>query len=957
METNYFGAATKAAVAKFQVLNATDTLAPIGATKGTGNVFSLTRAALNQICSGTVSTNPTTPTQSGAVSVSLSPNQPYTVLVAGQATARLADFTFNGNGTVSNVTFLRTGVSSNDTLSNVYLFDGNMRIAGPASVATNGSTITFGSVSGLFTVSGSKVLTVRSDIKTGVSGQSVGVTLTGYTVIGSTMAATSVAGPQLPVANVTLLGADFPTGNSTLPSNTAINAGTMNQTVWSRSLNISTRSAKLYGMTLRMIGSAPTNSLANANLYVDGVSVDTADVDAQGYMNFVIGNPTVLTTGSHVIEVRADVVGGANRNFYVSMEQASDIRIEDSQVSGAFVTVTTNSGSTAVNLIGGTVTINNGTLTITQDTSFNNTTTIVGGASNVKMAAFKFTSYGEDVKVTSLTFTPTITGTATTLSNVGLYINGGQVNSNQTATTATPLVFNNLGTNLLVPSGKTVLVEIRGDAISSTNVAFTTGSVKFDLAAGTNNAQGITSSQLTNTSTAGGQSLTISNSNVTFASTAGFSASTKAPNQSNVKIGSFTLQTGSAEGVVATNIAVGLSGTMLTNNQITNLKVMNGSTQIGNSIGNPTTSNNFSANVTVGQGSTSVFDVYADIGSSAATYAITPTMLITYRGSSSNLSASTNSGTPTTGVVTTANAAIIVASGVTINTGLSPVSQLVVGGNSAFGIATFNFKVNNAVAGGMIKDVTFTVPANTISSITMNGKTASVVGTTATIYNVGATVPADGSGVNLAVTVALVCAGTANGCPANSPVTTSIQIPTVTYYDGATTQTLTAIGTATSSNYFIVGSKPSLAVNSTQQTGLVLGAENKIGEVTVSADAAGKVTLTQIQFATSTTGITSPVISSPRITDGSTNVSGASCAVSGVNINCTMGGFEIGAGTSKTFGLYATVSGTAVASTVVSVGTALTTGGFTWNDVIGGGTGITGANIYNFPTASYSIRQ
>lgn len=958
METDYFGAATKAAVIKFQNLHMSDVLTPAGLAAGNGNVFALTRAMLNQICNGsTTPTTPTTPTTSGNVSVMLAANQPTNVLVAGQATARLADFSFTGNGTVTNVKLTRTGVSSNDTLSNVYLFDNGMRIAGPASVTTNGD-INFGSVSGLFTVNGSKTLTVRSDIKSGVSGQSVGVNLVGFTVMGGSMASTMVMGTQLPVANVTLLTADFPTGNTTLPSLTSINAGTMNQTVWSRSLSVGTRAAKFHGLTVKMIGSAPVNSIANAKLFVDGSAVANGVIGSDGYVYFdTSSSPVNLTTGSHTFDVRADVVGGANRTFYVVMEQASDIRLEDSQVAGAFVTVTTNGGSTAVNLVGGVVTVNNGTLTITQDTAFNTTTSLVGGASNVKLAAYKFTSYGEDVKVTSLSFQPTFSGMSpanNNLANVGVYVNGGQVGSNQTAVSGTPLIYNNLGTNLLVSAGQTVIVEIRGDVMSSTSTNYTAGTIKFDINATANSVQGISSSNLVTNPTAGGQSLTIASSNVTFASTAGFAAATKAPNQTAVKVGSFTLQTGSAEGVNVTNVAVALGGTMIGSNQITNLTVKDGSTVVGNIVGNPTGTNNFSANITVPVSSTKILDVYADFGSSASGLTATTTMTVTYRGSSSNLSSVTSG---VTGPTITANVASLLVSGVTFNTGASPVSQLVIGGNSSFGIATFNFKVNNAVAGGMIKDVTFTVPANTISAITMNGKTASVVGTTATIYNVGATVPADNSGINLPVTVALVCAGTANGCPANSPVTTNIQIPSITYFDGATTQTLTGIGTATSSSFYIVASKPSLAVDSVQKTGLVLGAENKIGEVTISADAAGKITLATTTFATSTSGITGAVISAPRIADGNTTIAGTVCNVIGNNVVCTMGGYEVSAGTSKTFSLYANVAGTPVASTVVSVGTSLTTAGFIWNDVVGGGTAITGANIYNFPTASYSVRQ
>ena len=124
--------------------------------------------------------------------------------------------------------------------------------------------------------------------------------------------------------------------------------------------------------------------------------------------------------------------------------------------------------------------------------------------------------------------------------------------------------------------------------------------------------------------------------------------------------------------------------------------------------------------------------------------------------------------------------------------------------------------------------------------------------------------------------------------------------------------------------------------------------------MTISADAAGKITLTTLTFSTSTSGITSPVFSGVRIADGNTTIAGTSCNNGGV---CTMGGYEISAGTSKTLSLYATVSGTPVASTVVSVSASVTAAGLSWNDVVGGGTGITGANIYNFPTGSYSVRQ
>ena len=1009
METMKFGPATKAAVIKFQMLNASDVLTPAGLTRGTGNVYALTRAALNQICKGGVSINPVTPVpgctsttmyspvngqmcpvsngNTGTVNTGtgvISNNIPVSVLVQGQAGAKLAEFVVSGNGAVSNITLQRIGLANNSTLANVYLYDGMTRLTDASSPRTDGS-ISFNSTAGLFFVNGSKTITVRADIQLActstntpvgcgnTSGQTVGVAFTSMTMAGGSATPVSGAnGALFAISSANTATANFTnnavTVNPFVAVNTVytINPGSVNQTLWSDSISIGINPVKFNGMTFKMVGSAPSNALANVQLYIDGVSVGTASIDSMNKFVFnMMSSPKMLTTGSHLIELRADVVAGANRSFYMTIERGTDIRIEDSVLAG-ISTLVTSAGNELINANAGTITINTGSLTVTQDTAFNNVTTLVGGASQVKLAAYKMTSYGEDVKVTTLTFTPSFTSMApanNTFANVGLYVNGGQVGSNQTATHGTALVFSGLGSNVYVAAGTPISLEVRGDVMNSSSVAYTAGTVKFDLAAGVSNAQGISSSNVTSTSAAGGQTLTIGN-NVTFGATSGFAASTKAPNSVGVKIGSFSIQTGSAEGITVNNISVTLpvlGNTMQPASQLTNLTIKDGSTVVGTPIGNPvlTNSNAFSAQLTVSPSTTKVFDIYGDFGSGSAGQTVTPSLSITYRGNTSNLSQTTS---VVAGSTTTSGAAVIVAGGVTFNTGLSPVAQVVTAGQTAFNIGTFNFKVNNSIGGAIIKDVTFTVPANTITTITMNGKTASVVGTTATIYNVGATVPADASGVNLPVTVGLVCVGTANGCSANSLVTVNAQVVNVTYNDGNTTQAV--VTTPVTNSHFISGSKPVYTVNSTQQTGFVLGAENKIGEVTISADAAGQIKVNNIAFNLATSGITAPVFSAARIADGNTTISGSSvssgCTAVGacvMTFGASPNGYTIAAGTSKTFSLYATVAGTPIASTVVSVSSSVTPATTTWDDAIGGGTSLPSSNIYNFPTASYSIRQ
>jgi hypothetical protein len=959
-----------AAVKKFQAANG---IAPVS-----GYVGPLTRATLNTICSSSAPVTSTNPSTNGSGVVSN--NIPVSVLVAGQSGAKLGEFVVSGNGMVSNITLQRTGLSNNTTLQNVYLYDGSTRITDSSSVRTDGS-ISFNAASGLFPVSGSKTITVRADIaSTNTSGQTVGVALTGVTMVGGSMTpVTGVQGPLFSISSAQTATAFFPTAQPN-PSAASINAGSMNQTLWSNSVSIGTNPANLKGFTIKQVGSAPTNALANVQLYVDGVSKGSASINAMNqYVFNMMATPAYLTTGSHLIEVRGDIVAGSNRSFYMTVERGTDIVIEDSTLPGVNVCVSaggacsstvsslTNMGN-ALNQI----TINSGTLTITQDPTFNTTTNLVGGASNVTLAKFKMTAYGEDVKFISLPVT--ITGTSCTptcvsgsFANVGLYINGGQVGSN-----VNPLTLNGSGvgsvtftglSNLYIPAGQSAIVEVRADTSNGSSVAYTAGSIVVALGAGT--AQGVSSSNTFTSSTASGQTLTIGN-NVNFGATTGFSTSTKAPNSVGNKIGSFSIQAGSAEGLTLTNINVSLAGGMVAGNQFSNLTIKDGSTVVGTPVGNPVVgSNNFSTNLTVPVSTTKVLDIYGDFGSGSATVGmatVTPSMLITYRGNTSNQTGYTNGNAQLAGSQTTAGALVIATTNVTFATGTSPVAQAIVGPSAAFNLGTFTV-TGNSISGGYLQDLYFSVSSG-ISSVTVNGKTGTVVGGIATVYGAGIAVPADSTGASVPVSVALTCVGTANGCSANSPVNVNASLTGFTYNNGSSIQTLTGLGpdTATMSLY---ASKPTFSVNTTQQTGFVANAVNKIGEVTIAADLNGQIKVNNIAFNIAESGFTGAnTYSGAVLKDGNTPIPGSAivsgCTAAGacvMTLGTSPNGYVIAAGSSKTFGLYANVAGTPTASSVTTVSSSVTPGTTTWDDVSGGAVNQPASSVYNFPTGSYSIRQ
>ncbi len=953
-ETLRFGPATLSAVKRFQAAN--------GVSPVSGYVGPLTRAALNTICVGNGNTTPTTPGNGNGI---ISNNIPVSVLVQKQAVAKLGEFVVTGNGMVTNVTLQRIGLSNNSALQNVYLYDGATRITDASSVRTDGS-IAFNAGSGLFAVNGSKTITVRADIADATAGQTVGVALTGITMMGGTATpVTGVNGPLFSISSATVAGGSFnsaPTPSaSSYTSSTPleITAGSMGQTLWNDSVSITQNPVKMYGATFKMIGSAPANALSNVQLYVDGVSRGSAGINSMNQFVFSFGTPIYLTTGSHTVELRGDVVSGADRTFYVTLERGSDIMIEDSTLPGVFVSVKYASND-LFNLNAGTIKVKTGTMTITQDTSFNNVSTLVAGASNQRLASWKVTAYGEDVKVNTLSFAPTVVATTTTLANVGLYLNGAQVGSSQTATNGTTLTFNGLGSNLYLPAGQTLTLELRGDIMTSSSGIISSGAIQFNMNVGSSNAQGVSSYTVSNTPSATGQSLTIGGSSATVAIAAGSAISTKAANQTGVKIGSFTIQTGSSEGITLNQVVVSLTNIM--SNQLTNLTVKDGSTVLGTPIGAPTaSSNNFSTNLSIPANTTKTLDVYADFGS-AATGSVTPSMGIVYLGSASNIS---NTVAAVPGLATTIGTPTVTAAGVTFVQSNSPVAQFVVGNQTNFNIGTFNIKTSGAganIAGATVNDIHFTVPANTIGTVTVNGKTGSIVSGGATVQGVNISVPSDNGGVNVPVSVSLVCVGAANSCAGVSNSSVTLALDALTYNNGTASTTVPSI-TATTPAHKLVASKPVITFAQTSTSGLTNG-NVKLGEVTIAADADGDVEVGQLPISITGAGATAPEFQNVMVKDSSGSVvivgtlgTNGTTVLNTTAATSVAGNFvfstprKIAKGTSETYTIYGTVSQVTGAANTVSVTSALgAAGSFLWNDVVGGGSNIQGTAIYSYPT-------
>jgi len=1078
--TGYFGNLTKAALKTWQAAH--------NVSPASGYFGPLTRAVANATggtttggttgmipgCTGTTGYSPTTGQscagntgtttgQTGPVTAMLSTDNPASgYVIQGQATADLAHFTFNGTGTVTSVTLMRGGISDQNTLSNVYLYNGNTRLTDGFSF-NNSGVLTMNGLN--LMVNGTLTVAVKGDVAS-ASGSTINIALTSYTV-GGTATAVNLKGNDMYLGTGSLASVYMDPANQTVgesggtlctSSCPSVNAGTSAYTVWSDTAQVNTRAVWLKGANFRVVGSAPASALSNVKLYVDGVSTGAPAtmtmINGSNYMMFDFSAaPVSLTTGSHTLDVRADIVSGASYTVQVSLQQAADLVLYDGQLNVNIAAQKSGAVTTFSPVNAGTITINAGTASVVVDPTFSSLSNITGGSTNTTIAKFKVHGYGEDVKVSTLSVTPLVksatAGSCSTdssgvttagtcgLNNLSVFFNGSQVGSSVTWTGSTdsPKSFS-LGSQMILPAGADSIIEIKADLQTTGSVNYTAGTVSANLNVGASNAQGQTSHTTLNFpgGNVTGTVLTVQTGLLAVAKNTGYTNQNLNPNTANQRIASYSLQNqSSSESVRVTGLSfnlvrasddtTALTGTgnlagcpstlatcypALTN--FSNLKTSETSGSGATPI-QPAAANTFSVDFTLAPGATKTIDVYADTSSLSAGEAFGSNLVVTSVGSSSHVSVLQNgNGTAIVGQHMALTAGVV-SSTPTLVTASTTTSQYIAAGdpmNTGTGATDATKAVFNLTSTGgsaALQELKFTMGGTAgaaqsvkvcIDNTTTCSAPALVIGGVAWIQNLatltGFTVPNGGSGLTLDAFVTYAPVGS-TGIAAGS--TSSTTLTFIKYQAGGTTTTITP--SVAAPTVTLVGSKPTLTVTqTTPASGLILGASNKVGEVTVTADAKGNIKLNDIKFNVGSANITTFALTSPFIADGTTQITGSSCGanatattivycefgtvgdsfatgttVANTEINTDFDGYTISAGTSKVLSLYATVGGTiTTGGGTTTVSTSVDQTGFNWDDTStagfagngvvaspSAGTNLSGSLIYGFPTNSYTIKQ
>ncbi|MBI2025633.1 peptidoglycan-binding protein [Candidatus Kaiserbacteria bacterium] len=956
--TGYFGAQTRSAVAAWQAAK--------GITPAVGYFGSISRAAFvgTSTGGGTTPTTPgTTPITGNGLKVSLAADSPNNVaLVQGQAIGSIAKFTFaNPTATeikVTNLAFKRIGVSNDATIANVYLHNGATRLTDSAGVSN--TAFNFNDSTGLFTVPAGQTytVTVLADIAASTSGQQVGAQLTSVTSTGTldSSVALPISGYTQTVSAATLATVDFNT--STTPAeNTALTPGN-DITVWQNTVTIGTRAVTLKSFQLQNIGSIANTDVTNLRLYVDGVQTGTAA--SLGSNNIVAwdlsANPLRLETGGRVVKVVGDVVGGSSLTFKFSLRRGSDAQMVDTDLNQPVLATAASSAFSARQ--GGVQTIASGTVSVTKaNTSPSSNVSL--NASNVKWATFEMRAAGEDVKVDNLNVQADTTADHG-LDNGKVFLNGVQVGSTKDLTDNADVNFT-FGSSFILKAGAVAIVDIYADAKTTTGASFANGdTAQITLSTGVDNGTGVVS--LSNPDVPGsdvlGNSITISSSTITLTKSSGYGNQTMLAGAQSARMGSFTLSTGSTEGVNVNTITVTLSTAEAAT--VTDLTLFEESSsgvkgaQIGTAKPTASDSNGFSVNFTIPASGTKVIGVYANIksGSNIGPWAAN----IDGSGTGATTGSSVTFGSSSASTATLQTITLGTAD-LTTAVGVSPDNANVIAGASLVKVGSFRFTSPQSSAFTVDK-IAVKVPANaatSITSVTLRYPNASGVSTdseavlalssgavqthaTATFTGLSFYIPANTS-KNLDVYVSL--ATVASGATSGTAITAVLDADegyreTDSSGTAGTTLALADLDSSATSGkgtMYVRKSIPTLSSVALDSTSLVAGTDQVLGRVKVTADAAGDIDWGSIVFTVNkTSAVSLGATTTVALWRGSNQVAGTFATTTGSLVSADVDSCDnlttcslhfrpttvetIEAGTSRTYELRGTVDGLASGSSV-----------------------------------------
>ncbi len=892
----------------------------------------------------------TTPVGSG-LTVALSPATPAsTSIIADSGTSAgsqaLVPFTTvnftaasDGDVTVNTLLFKRTGISTDSSLENLYLYDGSTKLTDGGSLSS--AYVTFNNASGLFTVPAgtTKSITVKGDLALSLSsGQTIGfelvsasdVTTDGAAVNGSFPA----TGNMMTIATVTDLGKMQVTVSAVSGTQ---DPDTTDVRVFQANFVSANQKMSLEYLKFTNLGSVLVDDLSNFKLYNGGTLVaTTAAMNSDRELIFdLAGAPINFTTGqTKTLKVFADVDKGSTRTYNFTLQEATDVVVKDTNYDVYVMPYPTTVGTWAV-VEGGSVEINAGSLSVVKATD-SPSGNVSKDATNVSIGMWDLKATGEDMKVKNFDV-----NVATTLNSEGgldngkVFYNGVQVGSTKDLTEATDVNFT-FGSSLIVPAGTTGSLEVKADMKTATSAALAAASgntIVASIGTGSTNVQKMSSlayGSYPSTDKAA-NSLSVQTGSLAITEYAGYGDQTMVAGTVEAKVASAVLTSGSAEGVNITSLTVALDATEYNSSTSSDLLLKDDQgNQLGVTRVAPGSSNIFSVNFDIPASGSKIVEVYTSFTSSAnageytANLAAEGSGLITSNsisGSATDLQTITL-GTGSLSATTDAS---------------QPSSDIILAGTTKqfmnaikFSALYEDFEVQELT---VVVDDTTNDPDN-LGKIYLEYPTKTGTGTaegylasgSITFTGINFYIARDNSAVlKIYSDVTTISAGADSGDEFSLDFDVNATYKHIGLGSGTTETTGTNVAATDveGSNMVLRKTRPTFTNVSLPASAPADGNSNVISKFTVAAEGSEDVSLYQLEWDVSTSGLE---VTAPVLYDGSDDqaITASSTTITGSVITISFTTEEvISAGSSKTFYLKATIanSGTSGDSVATNLAT------------------------------------
>ncbi len=843
------------------VATLTDTSSGAGGTVGAGTGVTVALAS-DTPASATVITNTTATTGNGQAMV------PFTKV----------NFTASSDGDVkiTNLKFKRTGISADSDVESLYLYDGAERLTAEASLSS--SYVTFNNAAGLFTVAKgtTKSITLKGDMYyAALSGKTIGFNLVAATDVTTNGAAVSgsfpMAGNLMSTANTTDLGKlvvtnNFPTGDQTVdPDSKEVEVAKFNFIGTEQALS-------LEKVILTEIGSVQTDDLANFKLLdPSGTVIATAASMNTSYevvFDLSAAPYTIAKGTTKILSVRADIVKGSTRTFYFSVMNKFDILVKDTAYNVYVEPYSAGSFAAATPGAGIEFTINSGSMSINRATTAP-TGSVTKDGTNVVVGEWDFRASGEDMKVKDLTAKVVTTGSVKGgLDNAKIYVDGAQVGSTKDLTdanydgTGDNVTGWGFGSSFIVKAGTTAKVQVIADIKTATSTSFAGDeTIIVSIATGASDVQKVSSLGYqgaigaTNGTAA---VLSVSTAGMLVSKYSGYGNQTVIAGTNGVKLGSFVVSAGAAEGVNLASITVALSTDEAAT--VTNMYLTDASgTTVGTAKNVPGTSNiySLSPNIALAANASKQFNLFGNVKSGSnvgpwiATVSADGSGMVTGNAVTASGQALQTMTVATTGTLNVVN-------------GSMPDSAILIAGSTGNAVAEYQFSsVNEGFTVSEVKVKVGNNFATSTAAVTLawtdkNGVAKTKDGmflsgteteATATFTGLDMYVPANGdSTLKVYVSLTSIASGAVSG--ANSTIKLDANEGFKATGDSGTTDTTLAAADLASNSFIVRKSKPTFA-KLDAGTDPVGGALYKFSVV---ADGAGNIEIKQLSFAVSTTG-------------------------------------------------------------------------------------------------------